>query len=60
MHQSCTLKEIDPDDPNDAVFELVTIFVCFLCRYIYLFPFFFKHNTTTPHFPPLSPPYNEQ
>jgi hypothetical protein len=41
MQRSRALKEIDRDDPNDAAFELVTIFVCFLCQNIYLFsPFF--------------------
>ena len=53
MQQSCTLKEIDRDNPNNAAFELVTIFVCFLCLHIYLFSFFFENNTTTPHSPPL-------
>jgi hypothetical protein len=31
MQRSRALKEIDHDDPNDTAFELVTIFVCFLC-----------------------------
>jgi hypothetical protein len=29
--QSRALKEIDHANPNDAAFELVTKFVCFLC-----------------------------
>ena len=31
MQRSCALKEIYCDNPNNAAFELVTMFVCFLC-----------------------------
>jgi hypothetical protein len=46
MQRSCALKEIDCNDPNNAVFELVTIFVCFLCQHIYSFFFPFVSRTS--------------
>ncbi len=60
MQQSPALKEINRDDLNDAAFVLVTIFVCFLCDTFTFFSFFFENNTTMPHFPPPSLPYNER
>jgi hypothetical protein len=40
------VKGINPDDPNDAAFELVTMFVLFLC--CHNSPFFFENTSTTP------------
>ncbi len=50
MQQSRALKEIDHDDPNDVAFELVTIFVCFLCDTFTSPPFFSEqhHNASQP------------
>jgi hypothetical protein len=49
------VKGINPDDPNDASFELVTVFVFFLC--CHNSPFFFENtSTTTPPGIPASPP----
>jgi hypothetical protein len=49
------VKGINPGDPNDAAFELVTMFVFFLC--CHNSPFFFENTstTTTPGIP-ASPP----
>ncbi len=54
MHQSRALKEINRNDPNDAAFELATIFVCFLCQHIYrFFPFFSRTAPQRLTSPPL-------
>jgi hypothetical protein len=48
------IKEINPDDPNDAAFELVTMFVFFLC--CHNSPYLSRSNTITTTPPPASPP----
>jgi hypothetical protein len=50
------VKGINPDNPNDAAFELVIMFVFFLC--CHNLPIFFrehKHNHPPPRIP-ASPP----
>ena len=45
-HQSRVLKWIDPDDPNDRAFELMTIFV-FYC--VATTPLFFLFESSASH-----------
>ena len=40
------LKGLDPKNPNDVAFEMVTMFVFFCVTK--LTPFFFENSTTTP------------
>ena len=49
--QSRVLKRINPDDPNDRAFELVTMFVFLLC--CHNSPFFLFESSASPT-PPTS------
>ncbi len=49
------IKGVDPDDPNDVAFELVTMFVFFLC--CHNSPFFFENTSATTPPPPAFSPF---
>ena len=42
------LKGLDPKNPNDVAFEMVTMFVFFCVTKLTPFFFFFENSTTTP------------